>query len=170
MKSNDSWSSVNVSTHLASFSTTTAFLSSLYQLLNEVFHISGESERAVRQCFERARNSSPCVIFFDEIDSLCPKRSSVEVSCALQTGPILTEALQFIRKSTQSSKIFKKEINDNQYRSKGPSSNALISGADCLWLVSWLVKSDQLLRMHHLRCCHPSNKLRVFEECSPRSG
>ncbi|KAH8240050.1 hypothetical protein KR032_010726 [Drosophila birchii] len=35
----------------------------------------GESERAVRACFQRARNSSPCVIFFDEFDSLCPKRS-----------------------------------------------------------------------------------------------
>lgn len=35
----------------------------------------GESERAVRQCFQRARNSAPCVIFFDEFDSLCPKRS-----------------------------------------------------------------------------------------------
>ncbi|KAL0280144.1 UNVERIFIED_CONTAM: hypothetical protein PYX00_001524 [Menopon gallinae] len=36
----------------------------------------GESERAVRQCFQRARNSAPCVIFFDELDSLCPKRTS----------------------------------------------------------------------------------------------
>lgn len=35
----------------------------------------GESERAVRTCFQRARNSAPCVIFFDEFDSLCPKRS-----------------------------------------------------------------------------------------------
>uniref|UniRef100_V5HWH1 Putative nuclear aaa atpase vcp subfamily protein n=1 Tax=Ixodes ricinus TaxID=34613 RepID=V5HWH1_IXORI len=35
----------------------------------------GESERAVRQCFQRARNSSPCVIFFDELDALCPRRS-----------------------------------------------------------------------------------------------
>uniref|UniRef100_A0A034WB43 Nuclear valosin-containing protein-like protein n=1 Tax=Bactrocera dorsalis TaxID=27457 RepID=A0A034WB43_BACDO len=35
----------------------------------------GESERAVRSCFQRARNSAPCVIFFDEFDSLCPKRS-----------------------------------------------------------------------------------------------
>ena len=36
----------------------------------------GESERAVRQVFERARASSPCVVFFDELDSLCPKRGS----------------------------------------------------------------------------------------------
>lgn len=35
----------------------------------------GESERAVRLCFQRARNSAPCVIFFDELDALCPKRS-----------------------------------------------------------------------------------------------
>lgn len=36
----------------------------------------GESERAVRQVFERARASSPCIIFFDELDSLCPRRGS----------------------------------------------------------------------------------------------
>lgn len=39
----------------------------------------GESERGVRQCFQRARNSQPCVIFFDEIDALCPKRSDMDV-------------------------------------------------------------------------------------------
>ena len=37
----------------------------------------GESERAVRQVFQRARNSAPCVIFFDELDALCPKRSEM---------------------------------------------------------------------------------------------
>ncbi len=36
----------------------------------------GESERAVRTVFERARCSSPCVVFFDELDSLVPKRGS----------------------------------------------------------------------------------------------
>ncbi|KDO20878.1 hypothetical protein SPRG_14110 [Saprolegnia parasitica CBS 223.65] len=34
----------------------------------------GESERAVRQVFERARASSPCIVFFDELDALCPRR------------------------------------------------------------------------------------------------
>jgi ribosome biogenesis ATPase len=34
----------------------------------------GESEKAVRQVFHRAQMSSPCVIFFDELDALCPKR------------------------------------------------------------------------------------------------
>ena len=34
----------------------------------------GESEKAVRLVFERARASSPCVVFFDELDSLVPKR------------------------------------------------------------------------------------------------
>ncbi|KAH7105356.1 AAA-domain-containing protein [Auriculariales sp. MPI-PUGE-AT-0066] len=41
------------------------------ELLNKYV---GESERAVRQVFARARASSPCVIFFDEIDALVPRR------------------------------------------------------------------------------------------------
>ena len=34
----------------------------------------GESERGIREIFRRARQSSPCVIFFDEIDSIAPVR------------------------------------------------------------------------------------------------
>ncbi len=34
----------------------------------------GESERGVREVFRRARQAAPCVIFFDEIDSLAPVR------------------------------------------------------------------------------------------------
>jgi ribosome biogenesis ATPase len=36
----------------------------------------GESESKVRQVFARARASAPCVIFFDELDALCPKRGN----------------------------------------------------------------------------------------------
>uniref|UniRef100_A0A915NTN5 AAA+ ATPase domain-containing protein n=1 Tax=Meloidogyne floridensis TaxID=298350 RepID=A0A915NTN5_9BILA len=52
----------------------------------------GESERAVRTVFQRARDSAPCVIFFDEIDSLCPKRSQKEtVGSARLVNQLLTE-------------------------------------------------------------------------------
>ncbi len=36
----------------------------------------GESEKAVRKIFEKARQLSPSIIFFDEIDSLAPKRGA----------------------------------------------------------------------------------------------
>lgn len=32
----------------------------------------GESERNVRDLFDQARRSAPCILFFDEIDSLAP--------------------------------------------------------------------------------------------------
>jgi len=34
----------------------------------------GESEKAIREIFKKARQTSPTVIFFDEIDSLAPRR------------------------------------------------------------------------------------------------
>lgn len=43
------------------------------ELLNKYV---GESERAVRLVFQRALASSPCVIFFDELDAMVPRRSA----------------------------------------------------------------------------------------------
>ena len=34
----------------------------------------GESERAIREVFRKARQAAPCVVFFDEIDSIAPAR------------------------------------------------------------------------------------------------
>jgi len=36
----------------------------------------GESEKGVREIFRKAKQTAPCVIFFDEIDALAPKRGS----------------------------------------------------------------------------------------------
>ncbi len=36
----------------------------------------GESEKAVREIFKKARQTAPTIIFFDEIDSLAPRRGS----------------------------------------------------------------------------------------------
>lgn len=36
----------------------------------------GESEANVRRVFQRARDAKPCVIFFDELDSVAPKRGN----------------------------------------------------------------------------------------------
>jgi transitional endoplasmic reticulum ATPase len=36
----------------------------------------GESEKGIREVFRKARQASPCVIFFDELDSVASKRST----------------------------------------------------------------------------------------------
>jgi peroxin-6 len=36
----------------------------------------GESEANVRRVFQRARDARPCVVFFDELDSVAPKRGN----------------------------------------------------------------------------------------------
>lgn len=52
----------------------------------------GESERKIRALFTRARASTPCLIFLDEIDSLVPRRdtSSTEAGARV-VNTILTE-------------------------------------------------------------------------------
>ncbi|KAJ2299136.1 Ribosome biogenesis ATPase rix7 [Coemansia sp. RSA 2706] len=52
----------------------------------------GDSERAVRQVFSRARASSPCVIFFDELDALCSRRSGEQSEASARVvNTLLTE-------------------------------------------------------------------------------
>ncbi|MDB5910435.1 MAG: hypothetical protein JWP34_4549, partial [Massilia sp.] len=59
------------------------------ELLNKYV---GESERAVRQVFERARASAPCILFFDEMDALMPKRDdSLSDASARVVNTLLTE-------------------------------------------------------------------------------
>ncbi|MBI2202252.1 MAG: AAA family ATPase, partial [Candidatus Rokubacteria bacterium] len=36
----------------------------------------GESERAVRETFKKARQAAPCIVFFDEVDALIPVRGA----------------------------------------------------------------------------------------------
>src|SRR3989475_2127613 len=43
------------------------------ELLNKFV---GESEKAIREIFRKARQASPCIIFFDEVDSVAPVRGS----------------------------------------------------------------------------------------------
>uniref|UniRef100_A0A7S2T6E0 AAA+ ATPase domain-containing protein n=1 Tax=Chloropicon primus TaxID=1764295 RepID=A0A7S2T6E0_9CHLO len=60
------------------------------ELLNKYV---GESERAVRQLFTRARAASPCVLFFDELDALAPRRGGDSGNAASErvVNMLLTE-------------------------------------------------------------------------------
>ncbi|KAK7206589.1 ribosome biogenesis ATPase RIX7 [Myxozyma melibiosi] len=51
----------------------------------------GESEKSLRQVFMRARASTPCVIFFDEIDALVPVRDDSRESTSRMVNTLLTE-------------------------------------------------------------------------------
>ncbi len=53
----------------------------------------GESEKAVREIFKKARQTSPTIIFFDELDSLAPKRGASTDSHVTErvVNQILTE-------------------------------------------------------------------------------
>jgi transitional endoplasmic reticulum ATPase len=53
----------------------------------------GESEKGVREIFRKARQAAPCIIFFDEIDALVPRRSGADSSHVSENvvSQILTE-------------------------------------------------------------------------------
>jgi transitional endoplasmic reticulum ATPase len=40
----------------------------------------GETEAALKRVFDEAREKSPCIIFIDEIDAVCPKRDTVSIT------------------------------------------------------------------------------------------
>ena len=55
----------------------------------------GESERGIREIFRRARQATPCIIFFDEIDSIAQTRGGMEGGASGYSGmqPILSQLL-----------------------------------------------------------------------------
>jgi len=53
----------------------------------------GESEKAIREVFKKARQTAPTIIFFDEIDSLAPVRGTHQGSHVIESvvNQLLTE-------------------------------------------------------------------------------
>ena len=54
----------------------------------------GESEKAVREIFRKARQASPCIVFFDEIESVVTRKDLIEDSSGVSgrvTSQILAE-------------------------------------------------------------------------------
>ncbi|RGP61806.1 hypothetical protein FLONG3_10428 [Fusarium longipes] len=67
------------------------------ELLNKYV---GESERAVRELFNRARSSTPCILFFDEMDSLVPKRDSGSTEASTRVVNALLSELDGVEDRT----------------------------------------------------------------------
>lgn len=53
----------------------------------------GESEKSIKEIFRKAKVASPCIIFFDEIDSLTTKRSNSSDSTSGVNNRILSQLL-----------------------------------------------------------------------------
>ncbi len=53
----------------------------------------GESEKAIRETFKKARAAAPCIIFLDEVDSIAPVRGSSQSSQVMENmvSQLLTE-------------------------------------------------------------------------------
>ncbi|KAH9818921.1 hypothetical protein DFH28DRAFT_1123296 [Melampsora americana] len=78
----------------------------------------GESEAKVRRVFERARESAPTVIFFDELDSLAPRRGNQGDSGGVMDR-IVSQLLAELDSMSIGSEDEKKKSNESPIKSKG---------------------------------------------------
>ncbi|MFI5420845.1 MAG: ATP-binding protein, partial [Nitrososphaerales archaeon] len=62
----------------------------------------GESEKAIREIFKKAKSSSPCIIFLDELDSIAVTRSGY----TQQTDRVLSQILAEIDTAGTTGDIF----------------------------------------------------------------
>src|SRR5215204_3061919 len=53
----------------------------------------GESEKGIREIFRKARQAAPCVIFFDEIDAIAPRRSGSDGGDSHVTERLVSQML-----------------------------------------------------------------------------
>ncbi|MEO0865310.1 MAG: AAA family ATPase, partial [Pseudomonadota bacterium] len=51
----------------------------------------GEAERAIAEVFAKARQSAPCLIFFDELDALAPRRNGKDATIDRIVAQLLTD-------------------------------------------------------------------------------
>ena len=63
--------------------------------------VSGESEEQIRHLFEQAVATAPCIVFIDEIDSLCSTRSENESESARRIKTEFLIQMQGVGKDDQ---------------------------------------------------------------------
>ncbi len=62
----------------------------------------GDSEKAIREIFKKARTSSPCIVFLDELDSIAVTRSGY----SQQTDRVLSQLLTEIDTASSVAEVF----------------------------------------------------------------
>lgn len=70
------------------------------ELLNKYI---GASEQAVRDIFEKASAQTPCIIFFDEFDSIVPRRNSGSTGV---TDRVVNQFLTYLDGVTEVKDVF----------------------------------------------------------------
>ncbi|WP_370400184.1 AAA family ATPase [Sulfitobacter sp. JB4-11] len=59
----------------------------------------GDAERAIADIFAKARHAAPCLIFFDELDTLAPRRGKADAAQDRLVAQLLTELDGMVRNS-----------------------------------------------------------------------
>jgi transitional endoplasmic reticulum ATPase len=85
----------------------------------------GESEANVRELFARARQNSPCVVFFDEIDSLCRARGADANAASSTCDRVLTQLLTEM------------DANNDAFRWSSPSPSSAAPAKDVTNEAAW---------------------------------
>lgn len=97
---------------------------------------TGESEANVREIFDKARQSAPCVLFFDELDSIANQRGSSSGDAGGAADRVLNQLLTEMDGMNSKKTVFIIGAT-NRYVTVAISSDTVAPFAIRLWSSQW---------------------------------